>query len=83
MAIARALVTQPKLLLADEPTGNLDPRSKTQVLDLMLRQAAQRKVTLVMVTHDYALLDRFETTFDISDYYSDAPREPSRKGASE
>lgn len=83
VAIARALVTQPKLLLADEPTGNLDPRSKIQVLDLMLRQAAQRSVTLVMVTHDYGLLDRFETTFDISNYYCDAPTEPSPKGASE
>ena len=65
VAIGRALITDPMLLLADEPTGNLDPTNKQLVLDLMLEHAAQRGVTVVMVTHDHGLLDRFESVFEI------------------
>jgi putative ABC transport system ATP-binding protein len=51
-AIARALVTQPDLILADEPTGNLDSESTTEVLDLLRRFNTERQQTIVMVTHD-------------------------------
>ncbi len=51
VAIARALVLDPPILLADEPTGNLDQETGTQVLDLLLSQAKDRGKTLVMVTH--------------------------------
>jgi putative ABC transport system ATP-binding protein len=52
------------VLLADEPTGNLDAANKFRVLDLMLEQVARRGVTLVVVTHDTTLLDRFDQVVD-------------------
>ena len=50
-AIARALVHQPRLLLADEPTGNLDSGHAAQVLELLQKIASQRRTTLLIVTH--------------------------------
>jgi putative ABC transport system ATP-binding protein len=55
VAIARALVHRPKLLLADEPTGNLDAESAAEVLPLLLSLTRSRGAALVMVTHDEAL----------------------------
>ena len=52
MAIARALVSDPALLLADEPTGDLDRKSADEVLDLLERLNQEFKKTIVMVTHD-------------------------------
>ena len=60
VAIGRALVTGASVLLADEPTGNLDPRNKERILDLLFEQVRSRGVTLVAVTHDHGLLDRFD-----------------------
>jgi len=51
VAICRALVTNPQLILADEPTGNLDPKNKRMILDLLLAQSTQRNQTLIVVTH--------------------------------
>jgi putative ABC transport system ATP-binding protein len=68
VAIARALVTAPKLILADEPTGNLDPATKQQVLELLFQQCEALRMTLLMVTHDHALLDRFDQTVDVSHF---------------
>lgn len=52
VAIARALINRPKLILADEPTGNLDSKTKAQVMELFGRLHSDFKVTVVMVTHD-------------------------------
>jgi putative ABC transport system ATP-binding protein len=49
--LARALIHQPSILLADEPTGNLDSTSSTMVIDLITRLARQEKTTVVLVTH--------------------------------
>ncbi len=52
IAIARALVNSPKILMADEPTGNLDSKSGREIMDIFHRLHKERKITLIMVTHD-------------------------------
>ena len=67
VALCRALITQPRLILADEPTGNLDPRSTDLALELLFEQAAQDGAGLLMVTHHHSLLHRFSRTLDLGD----------------
>jgi putative ABC transport system ATP-binding protein len=64
VAVCRALVTRPPLLLADEPTGNLDPVNKERVLDSLFEGVARSGATLVAVTHDHDILERFDRTID-------------------
>ena len=66
VAIARALVVGPRLLLADEPTGNLDPATGAEVLDSLFAEASRLGTTVVMVTHDHALLGRFGRVIDLA-----------------
>ncbi len=65
VAIARALIASPALVLCDEPTGNLDPKTADSVLDLLLAQSRERDAALLMVTHDHSLLDRFDRVIDV------------------
>lgn len=58
VAIARALAPSPKILIADEPTGNLDQSTGRQIADLLFAKARERNMTLVLVTHDPTLADR-------------------------
>ncbi len=58
VAIARALLNDPELILADEPTGNLDPQTSAEVLEVLKNINANGK-TIIMATHDYALLMKF------------------------
>ncbi len=68
VAICRAMLPKPKLILADEATGNLDPKNKTKILDVLFRSADKSKATLIAVTHDHELLNRFDRVIDFKDY---------------
>ena len=68
VAICRALVTQPKLILSDEATGNLDPESKARILDLLFDRAAEAGAVVLAVTHDHELLPRFERVLDFAQF---------------
>ena len=72
VAICRALVTRPQLILADEPTGNLDPANKTRILKLLFEQAAANNQTLIVVTHDMGILDGFDRTIDFAQFLTTA-----------
>lgn len=72
VAICRALVTRPRLVLADEPTGSLDPDNQKRIVELLRDTAAQAGAGLVMVTHDHELLSYFGRVIDL----------PTIKGAS-
>ncbi len=69
VAVARALVLEPALLLADEPTGNLDPKSADQVLELLLEMNRQHGTTLVIVTHSPDIAARLERQVVLVDGY--------------
>jgi lipoprotein-releasing system ATP-binding protein len=66
-AIARALVTRPQCVLADEPTGNLDERTAAQVFEVMLELNREYNVSLIMVTHNLGLIDRFNQAWELRD----------------
>ncbi|MEY3480516.1 MAG: hypothetical protein RIQ71_1291 [Verrucomicrobiota bacterium] len=66
-AIARSLANRPAILLADEPTGNLDSKNSAHVMDILLRLREQHRVTLVMVTHDQELARHGTRTVRIKD----------------
>lgn len=69
VAICRALLPQPALLLADEPTGNLDPTTKQGVLRLLFDHAQRQAATLIVVTHDHSILDDFDEVIDFRQFY--------------
>ena len=75
VAIARALVHRPALLLADEPTGNLDPQTATRVMDLLLAQTREHGASLVLVTHSEAAAARADRVLRLR---PDGIRQPMR-----
>ena len=72
VAICRAMLANPSILLADEPTGNLDPITSEQIMTLLLDAVRQHNTTLIMVTHDHSLLSRFDNTIDFAQFLTPA-----------
>ncbi len=73
-AICRALLAQPKLILADEATGNLDPKNKFRILDLLFKSVEDHKATLLAVTHDHELLGKFDRVIDFQNFQKECAR---------
>ena len=67
-AICRALLPHPKLILADEATGNLDPANKIRILDMLFQSVEEHNATLIAVTHDHELLERFDRVVDFKEF---------------
>jgi len=87
VSVCRALLPQPGLLLADEPTGNLDPSNKWRVLEILLDYTRGAGATMVTVTHDHDLLDHFDSVIDLrpsargmTAVYRDVPTAADMKG---
>lgn len=59
LVIARALLNQPELIIADEPTGNLDPKASLEVIELMLNISQSTRCAVLIATHDYHLIKKF------------------------
>jgi putative ABC transport system ATP-binding protein len=71
-AICRALLPQPRIILADEATGNLDPRNKGRILDLLFENVESHGASLLAVTHDHELLPRFDRVIDFLEFRTGA-----------
>lgn len=59
ISIARALLNHPEIILADEPTGNLDPQTSIEIMNLIKKISQERNMAVLMATHDYSLIKRF------------------------
>ena len=67
VAVARALANDPKLLLADEPTGNLDPATATEIIDLLLRFVAENNMSAIVATHNDRVSERLSRVLTLKD----------------
>jgi len=68
VAICRALLNRPSIILADEPTGNLDPENKKKIMKILFSAVKKFNATLITVTHDHEMLDGFEDIIDFKDF---------------
>ncbi|MEO1702242.1 MAG: ABC transporter ATP-binding protein [Pseudomonadota bacterium] len=73
VAICRALITRPKLILSDEATGNLDPENKMRILELLFQKASEVGAAVLAVTHDHELLPHFQNVVDFAQYRETEP----------
>ena len=67
VAVARALVNDPELLLADEPTGNLDTRTGVEIMELLQRLNREKGITILLITHDHEIAEYSDRTITIRD----------------
>jgi putative ABC transport system ATP-binding protein len=81
VALARALAPQPKILLADEPTGNLDSDTGRQIIELMFSRAAEKQATLLLITHDEKLAARCGRIVQLRDGLITADGAPAQRAA--
>ena len=78
VAICRALITDPRVVLADEPTGSLDPRTAIEITQLLIGQIRKTEAALVMVTHDHSLLHMFDMVYDLAALHAPQPSRSTR-----
>tara|TARA_A100001037_G_C15107993_1_gene617476 strand:- start:104 stop:841 length:738 start_codon:yes stop_codon:yes gene_type:complete len=81
VALARAFAAEPALILADEPTGNLDTETGQQIIDLMFEIRARENTTLMLITHDAAVANRCDRVVHLNDGRIEAPAEVARATA--
>jgi putative ABC transport system ATP-binding protein len=67
VAIARALVTEPEIVLADEPTGNLDSRTSLEIMEILQRLNRERGLTIVLITHEHDIAEYGTRTVHVRD----------------
>ena len=67
VAIARALVNGPSIILADEPTGNVDTKTGAEIMDIFCRLNEEQGITVIAVTHDLEVADRMERIIELRD----------------
>ena len=85
VAIARALVNDPEIVLADEPTGNLDSRTSVEIMEILQRLNRERTLTIVLITHEHDIAEYGTRTVTVKDgrITSDRPIEARRHAAEE
>jgi putative ABC transport system ATP-binding protein len=85
VAIARALVNEPELILADEPTGNLDSRTSVEIMEILQRLNRERRITIVLITHEHDIAEYAARVVTVRDgrILTDAPVENRRDAAAE
>ena len=66
VSIARAVISNPNIILADEPTGNLDIKNTNLILDLLIKRCRDNHTSLILVTHNESILDKFDKIYSIS-----------------
>ena len=81
MAIARALVNEPELLLADEPTGNLDSRTSIEIMEILQRLNRERGITIVLITHEHDIAEYGERMIAFRDGRVVSDEAVHRRGA--
>ena len=65
VAVCRALVTQPDIIIADEPTSSLDTENSSAIMEIMFTRAHRRQAVFLMLTHDRSLLEPFDRVIDV------------------
>ena len=80
VGIARAIVSRPRILIADEPTGQLDSRTAAQIMDLLVALPHTRGLAAIVSTHDPLLVARADRVIDIHDGRIREPAEPAEPG---
>jgi putative ABC transport system ATP-binding protein len=68
VAVCRALLTEPDYLFGDEPTGNLDPKNRDHVINILFEYCDQTKAPILVVTHDSELIERFDRIIDVREF---------------
>jgi len=66
--VCRALLTEPGYLFGDEPTGNLDPKNRDHVINILFEYCDQTKAPILVVTHDSELIERFDRIIDVREF---------------